>query len=136
MATPNRIEFEYDAAHDVVIARARWTLATRADCIAWRQQWHDGLAPYSKARKPDVVIVLDEFHVLGEAVLCWGEYRADLVKNDMRISFRVNPELRVRVGILTSGVAYDAATAEAPTVADATAGILAARAARAGKPGG
>jgi len=126
-ASPQKIEVEFDSRNDLLIARPKWDLKTRADVQAWHKNWIDVLAPYAKDKRPDVVVVLDEFRVSGEAIKIWGEYRADLNSKYFGISYRVNPESRVRIAILTSGVAYNSATAEAPTIQDAVKAILAVR---------
>jgi len=124
-SSPQKVEVSYDAARRVVIAHPRWTLTTAADVQAWLQDWKDALKPYPP--KSDIVVILDDFHVRGEAFTAWGEARAELTKNYFGVSFRVNIEPLVRAAALTSGVLYNSVTAEAPTVEAAIEGILAAR---------
>jgi hypothetical protein len=119
------IEVEHDVFNDLLIARPRWTLITRQDVEAWHAMWIQVLKPFRK--KIDLVIVLDDFRVSGEAAMVWGEARADLDKHHFGLSYRVHSSVVVRVGTLTSGVTYNAATAEAPTVELAVEGIKTAR---------
>jgi hypothetical protein len=121
------IEFRYDLVNDIVIATPRCTLRTREDVLAWHQEWKQGLRQFTLEHKPDVIIVLDEFHVVDAALPLWGEYRAELNSQDMGISFRVRPTPPVRVTVITSGVRYRAQTAEADTVEAAIEGIRAIR---------
>jgi len=125
--SPQTIEIRHDTANDILIARPRWTLATKADVVAWHKNWVDLLTPYVAKKKPDIVVVLDEFRITGEAITLWGEYRADLNKNYFGISYRVNADSKVHITTLTSGMNYNASTAEAPTVEDAIQAILAVR---------
>jgi hypothetical protein len=119
------IRFEHDQEHDVVIATPRWTIATEEDCRLWQKQWVDYLQPHG--RKLDCIMVLDEFHVAPEIAAVWGKYRAEINKRYIRFSFRVHSDLRVRTFTLTSGIRYDAATAEAISVEAGIEGILDAR---------
>ncbi|WP_163996962.1 hypothetical protein [Pyxidicoccus caerfyrddinensis] len=113
------IDFRYDPVNDIVIAIVQWTLSTREDVLAWHQEWKRGLRQFTLEHKPDVVIVLDDFHVRDEALSLWGEYRADLNNHYMRITYRVRADTAVRVTIITSGVRFNAPTAEAPSVEEA-----------------
>lgn len=113
------IDFRYDLVNDIVIATVHWTLRTREDVAAWHQEWKQGLKQFTLEHKPDVVIVLDDFHVQDEALSLWGEYRADLNKKYMGITYRVRGDTAVRVTILTSGMRFNAPTAEANTVEEA-----------------
>jgi hypothetical protein len=121
----NQIQFEYDALHDLVVARPSWVIVTEDDCRLWRQQWVDYLEKFG--RKVDCVMVLDEFQVDGGIASTWGRYRAEVNREYIRFSFRVHSALRVRTFILTSGIRYDAASAEAASVEAAIEGILEAR---------
>jgi hypothetical protein len=122
---PGTIDFKYDATNDIVVAVPRWTIASREDCELWYSQWAAQLSKYG--RKVDCVVVLDEFHVDARIASEWGEYRAKLNTSYFRHSFRVHADPTVKLFIQTSGVRFNAATGEAPTVEDAIAGILAAR---------
>jgi hypothetical protein len=121
------IDFRYDPVNDIVIAIVQWTLSTREDVLAWHQEWKRGLRQFTLEHKPDVVIVLDDFHVRDEALSLWGEYRADLTNKYMGISYRVRGDTAVRVTIITSGVRYNASTAEANSVEEAVECIKAIR---------
>ena len=120
-----RIRFTYDTEEDVVIATPEWTIETEEDCEVWRQQWVDYLEPYG--RKMDCVMVLDDFHVAADVASFWGKLRAEINRKYLRHSFRVHAEMRVRTFALTSGIRFDAATAEAVSVEAAIEGIRDAR---------
>jgi hypothetical protein len=121
----NEIRFEYDAEHDLVIATPFWTIVTEEDCRLWHRQWVSYLEPHG--RKLDCIMVLDEFRVAPEIAPVWGRYRAEINRKYIRFSFRVHSDLRVRTFILTSGIRYDAASAEAASVEAGVEGILDAR---------
>jgi hypothetical protein len=120
-----RIRFKYDPHDDVVVATPEWSIETEQDCEVWRQQWVDFLEPYG--RKMDCVMVLDHFHVAAGIAAAWGKHRAEINKKYIRYSFRVNSEMQVRTFALTSGIRYDAASAEAVSVEAAIEGIRDAR---------
>jgi hypothetical protein len=122
---PGTIDFKYDDTNDIVIAVPKWMIASKEDCEVWYGQWVARLSKYG--RKVDCVVVLDAFHVDARIASVWGEYRAKLNTNYFRHSFRVHADPTVKLFIQTSGVRFNAATGEAPTVEDAIAGILAAR---------
>jgi hypothetical protein len=125
---PGKIHFKYDAANDIVIATPRWRIVTAQDCDTWLNEWAAHLSTYG--RKVDCVVVLDEFHVDARIASEWGEYRARLNNTYFRHSYRVHADQTVKLFIHTSGVRFNAATGEAPTVEDAIAGILAERSRR------
>jgi hypothetical protein len=123
---PGRIDFEYDATKDIVIATPHWRIVTKADCEVWYAQWDSHMSKYK--RKMDCVVVLNDFHVDAGIASAWGEYRARLNIDYFRHSFRVNADKTVKLFIKTSGVRFNAATGEAESVEAAIEGIMAARA--------
>jgi hypothetical protein len=124
---PGKMKFEYDKENDIVLATPVWHIKDEDDCEVWYNQW----VSYSKQfeRKMDVIMVLDEFKVESTIASHWGEFRARINKDHIRYGYRVNPELTVSIYIKTSGVRYNAASAEAATVEDAIQAIKDARAA-------
>jgi hypothetical protein len=122
---PGTIDFRYDDVNDVVIAVPKWVIASKDDCEVWYGQWVAQLSKYG--RKVDCVVVLDDFHIDAGIASAWGEYRAKLNTDYFRHSFRVHADPTVKLFIQTSGVRFNAASGEAPTVEDAVAGILDAR---------
>jgi hypothetical protein len=122
---PGKIHFTYDPVNDIVIATPRWSITTEQDCHAWLEEWAAHLSTYG--RKVDCVVVLDDFHVDAQIASQWGEYRARLNNTYFRHSYRVNADPTVKLFIQTSGVRFNAATGEAPSVEGAIAGILDAR---------
>ena len=119
---PGTIDFRYDAAKDIVVAVPNWNIVTKQDCEVWYGQWYNHLSKYK--RKIDCIVVLDDFHVDPAIAATWGEYRAKLNKEHFRYSYRVNADPTVRLFCKTSGVRFNAASAEAPTVEDAIEGIM------------
>jgi len=122
---PGKIDFQYDAAKDIVLATPHWRLATKEDCERWFDQWDGYLSKFK--RKVDCVVVLDDFHVDPAIAPAWGQYRAKLNIAYFRHSFRVNADATVKLFIKTSGVRFNAATGEAASVEAAIEGILEAR---------
>jgi hypothetical protein len=122
---PGTIDFKYDAAQDIVIATPSWRIVTKEDCEVWFREWQSYLTKFK--RKVDCIVVLDDFHVDPAIAPAWGEYRAKLNIDYFRHSFRVNADPTVRLFCKTSGVRFNAASAEAPSVEDAILGILDAR---------
>jgi len=121
------IDFRYDLVNDIVIATVHWTLRTREDVAAWHLEWKQGLKHFTLEHKPDVVIVLDDFHVADEVLSLWSEYRADLNNHYMGITYCVRSSPAVRVTVLASGARYNAQTSEADPVEAAIEGIRAIR---------
>ena len=112
--SPQRIDFTYLEARDIVLATPRWHIATEADCEAWYHQWVAYLSGFG--RKIDCVMVVDEFRVHPSVSGAWGRWRAKLVNEHVRHSCRVNQEWAVKIFTLTSGTRYHAATDEALSV--------------------
>jgi hypothetical protein len=119
------IDFTYDAARDLVIARPVWTIATLEDCEVWHKQWSDYLSRFG--RKMDCIIVLDDFHVEQPIATLWGEYRARLTNEHHRFSCRVRSDWNVRTAVLASGALHNVAASEADSVDKAIEVIRAAR---------
>jgi hypothetical protein len=122
---PGRIDFQYDAATDIVIATPHWRLSTKEDCEVWYDQWDGHMSKYR--RKMDCVVLLHDFHVDAAIASVWGEYRAKLNITYFRHSYRVNADPTVKLFIKTSGVRFNAATGEAQSLEAAIDGILEAR---------
>jgi len=124
-AARGRIEFQYDAVNDLIIATPRWTIETEADVDAWYEQY----ASYAQkfGRKMDMVIVLDHFEIKPGIGVTWGVARGRIHKQFTRFNYRVHASNRVKLFVNTSGVRYNVATEEAATIEDAIEGILAAR---------
>ncbi|WP_164017225.1 hypothetical protein [Pyxidicoccus trucidator] len=121
------IDFRYDLVNDIVIATVHWTLRTRDDVLAWHEEWKQGLKHFTLEHRPDVVIVLDDFQVVDDALALWGEYRADLCNHYMGITYRVRTSTDGRATFRTSGARYNAQTADANSVEAAIEGIRAIR---------
>ena len=122
---PGKIDFTYDEARDIIVAVPRWSISTDQDCDTWFKEWAGYLSTYG--RKVDCIVVLDDFHVDARIASRWGEYRALLNNTYFRHSFRVHADQTVKIFIQTSGVRFNAATGEAPTLEDAIEGVLDAR---------
>ena len=122
---PGTIDFQYDAARDIIIATPKWHLVTKEDCETWYAQWDKYLSRFR--RKVDCVVLLSDFHVDPAIAPAWGEYRAKLNIAYFRHSYRVQADSVVKLFVKTSGVRFNAATSEAETVEAAIEGILDAR---------
>jgi hypothetical protein len=118
------IDFTYDERNDIVIFTLHWKIETKADVFLWYQQHLTYLKRFPE--KKDVILVLDDFVVTPSIGVFWGEQRAKLAL-EMLSSFRVHLKSQAQFYTNTSGIKYNATTAEAATVEDAIAGILAAR---------
>lgn len=119
------IQWHYDQANAVLVAKVQWSIRTADDVAAWLQQWKDIFARYP--RKVDLVAVMDEFHVDAAMAPAWGRQRAELLREHTRFSCRVSCSPKVHTFVITSGIRYDAAADEAPTVEAALEKIRAAR---------
>lgn len=108
------IDFKYDETNDVVIATLHWSIESVEDCKIWYQQWVDFLAPFK--RKMDVVMILDDFHVKASYSVEWGQYRARVIHDYTRFTYRVNADLSTGIFVKTSGARYNASTNEANSV--------------------
>jgi hypothetical protein len=122
---PGTIDFEHDAANDIIIAVPKWNIVTKEDCEVWFRQWEDEVSRHG--HKVDCIMILDDFHVDARIASQWGEYRAKVNNLYTRHSFRVNADPTVKLFIQTSGVRFNAASGEAATVEGAIEGILDAR---------
>ena len=111
------IDFKHDTINDVVIAIPKWNIQTKEDCEVWYKQWEDFLSKFN--RKMDAIMVLNDFNVESGIAAEWGEYRAKLINNYTRFSYRVNPNLVTGIFIKTSGVRYNASSKEANSLESA-----------------
>lgn len=105
------IDFEYDAARDVVIATPRWQLETEDDVRAWYAQYEAYFEPLG--RRMDVVFVLDDFDIRPAIGVFWGEHRARMQQRYTRYSVRIHLRLGVKLYVGTSGKRHGAMTDEA-----------------------
>jgi hypothetical protein len=124
-AVKGHIDFEYDSTNDVVIATPHWLIEDESDVQEWYAQYERYFRRFG--RKVDAVMVLDDFEIKTAIGPRWGEARARLLNTFTVRSFRVHATAKVQTFTNTSGARYNAATQEAPTVADAIEGIKAAR---------
>jgi hypothetical protein len=122
---PERMFFKYDKQNDIVIATPNWNIVDENDCQVWYDEWVSYLKIFN--RKMDCIMVLDDFKVNPEIASRWGEYRAKINRDHIRYGYRVNPDFSVSIHIKTSGIRYNAASAEAASVEDAIEAIKAAR---------
>ncbi len=120
-----KIKFQYDAANDLVIVTPYWKIETQEDCEAWFKQYVDYFGLFH--RKVDVVFVLDDFVVSSQIVTVWSEYRARVIKNYVRLSYRVNSNSMVNIMVKASSFKYNAISQDADSIEGAIEGIKAAR---------
>src|SRR5688572_10513496 len=119
------IDFRHDKTNDVIIATVFWDIKTEEDVRVWAQQWHDHLGPMK--RKVDLIIVLDNLKLDPRVGKVWGEQRAKIIKAYTRFSYRVHTNIVARTFTATSGVLYEASSAESPSIPNAIEGIQLAR---------
>jgi hypothetical protein len=112
-----KIKFIHDTVNDIVIAEPIWKVSTIEDCEIWFSQWADYLNTFN--RKMDCIMVLDDFIVDSAISSKWGEYRARVVNNFTRFSYRVDSNLATGIYIKTSGITYNACSKEAISVESA-----------------
>jgi hypothetical protein len=122
---PGTMNFTYDDVNDIVIAAPQWNIRSKEDCEVWYKQWVSHLTKFG--RKVDCIMILDDFHVDTSIASEWGEYRAKINNAHIRYSFRVHADPTVKLFVQTSGIRFNAAAGEAPTVEGAIEGILDAR---------
>lgn len=119
------MKFQYDWKQDVVVATPDWKIETREDCEVWFKQYMDFLAPF--CRKVDVVFVLDNFVVASNIVNVWAEYRINLLKNYVRLSYRVNSSRLLNLLVASSSRQSNVISQDAESVEAAIADISASR---------
>ncbi len=119
------VDFKYDVRNDVVIATPRWHMETAEDCRIGFGQCDDYFRQFP--RKIDVIFVFDYFTMSGNVMTLWGEYRARMIENYIRISYRVNPKMLVSIASMTSNAKYKTPNREAKSVEDAIAALKAER---------
>ena len=111
------IDFECDAARDVVLATPRWRIETEDDVREWYAQYEAYFEPLG--RRVDVIFVLDHFELRPALGVLCGEYRARMQQRYTRNSIRVHPSLGVKLYVRTSGNRHGAMTDEAPDLESA-----------------
>lgn len=119
------MQFQYDWKKDVVIATPNWKIETREDCEAWFRQYMDFLTPF--CRKVDVIFVLDNFVVASNIVNVWAEYRINLLKNYVRLSYRVNSSRLLNLLVASSSRQSNIISQDAESIDAAIADISASR---------
>jgi hypothetical protein len=94
-------------------------------------RWYQMHAGYFGGRfqdRKDVIVINDAFDVLPKVAALWGQYRAKLHETYIRFSVRVNSNPRVRLTTNTSAARYTISALETPSLEEAIAAILGARA--------
>jgi hypothetical protein len=117
-ASNGTVEFRYDDARDIVIARPRWTLATVSDVSRWYQMSLAYFMARYRGRK-DVVVHNDDFDVVPRLSTLWGQYRALLHDSRMSRCVTVGTSARVQMATNASSVQHGVHTFERATVEDA-----------------
>ena len=126
MAKRGTIDFQYDEAHDLIVAIPHWNIETKEDVLLWFGQYETYMRTFN--RKMDFVVVLDDFTIGPSIGPFWGEHRAKIHQLYTRFNYRVHSSNRVKLFVNTSGARYNVSTEEAATVEDAIKAIEDARA--------
>jgi hypothetical protein len=124
---PGHMEFTYDDDNDIVTAIPKWHIQTEEECRLWHDEWVEYLQKFG--RKMDCIMILTNFKLDADIGSVWGRYRAEINNRFIRYGYRVNPDMAVSLYVKTSGIRYNAATAEAADYDSAVKAIMAARAA-------
>ncbi len=119
------MQFQYDWKQDVVIATPHWKIETREDCEVWFRQYMDYLTPF--CRKVDMIFVLDNFIVASNIISVWAEYRIKLLKNHVRLPYRVHSNRLLNLLLANSSRESNVISQDADSIEAAIAGITAAR---------
>jgi hypothetical protein len=117
------VDFHEEPEHQVVVARARWTLDSTSEVMRW-YQLHANYFSGRFVGARDLVSIHDDFDVVPKVAELWGSYRAKLHERWVRLSVGVNSNARVQAAIDTSGARYGVSTAVAATVEQAIHSIL------------
>jgi len=108
------MEFSYDSENDIVIATPHWRIETKEDSEIWYNQWVDYMSKFDK--KMDAIMILNDFYVKAAYSVEWSKYRAKILQEYTRFTYRINPELTTGIFIKTSGARYNVSTKEASSV--------------------
>ncbi|MDD2775110.1 MAG: hypothetical protein PHU06_04065 [Gallionella sp.] len=119
------MQFQYDWKQDVVIATPNWKIESREDCDVWFKQYMDFLTPF--CRKVDVIFVLDNFVVASNIINVWAEYRINLLRNYVRLPYRVHSNRLLNLLLANSSRESNVISQDADSVEEAIAGITASR---------
>ncbi|MDD4962636.1 MAG: hypothetical protein PHI11_01815 [Gallionella sp.] len=119
------MQFQYDWKQDVVIATPNWKIESREDCDVWFKQYMDFLTPF--CRKVDVIFVLDKFVVASNVINIWAEYRINLLRNYVRLPYRVHSNRLLNLLLANSSRESNVISQDADSIEEAIAGITAAR---------
>jgi hypothetical protein len=119
------MQFQYDWKQDVVIATPNWKIESREDCEVWFKQYMDFFMPF--CRKVDVIFVLDNFVVASNIINIWAEYRINLLRNYVRLPYRVHSNRLLNLLLANSSRESNVISHDADSIEEAIAGITAAR---------
>ncbi len=119
---PGHIRFRNNIQHRIVIAEPHWHIDNEEDCKAWAAEWRQAMSTFSG--KIDCVLLLDDFHVTAAIAQVWGKYRAEVVRDVFRFSYRVNQSKNVSLTSKTSSILYDVQSREAISEEGGIEGIL------------
>jgi hypothetical protein len=125
-----RIKFSYRAVLDVVVADVDWTVETEEDVLQWYEEYRaffSGRFP----RKVDLILELSKFHISPRIATLLGEYRARVLAEFTRRSYRVNQAHRERTFMYTSSALHGAPANHYESIEDAIKAMLADREAEA-----
>jgi hypothetical protein len=123
-----RIKFSHRALLDVVVAEVDWTIETEEEVLLWYEEYRSFFTGRF-TRKVDLILELSKFHVAPRVATLMGEYRARVLSEFTRRSYRVKQSSRERTFMYTSSAIHGAPANHYNSIDDAIAAMLADRAA-------
>jgi hypothetical protein len=123
---PGKIRFTYRAALDVVVADVDWTLESEEDVLSWYEEYKTYFADRFP-RKVDIILELSDFHVSSRIGTFFGKYRAQVLSEFTRRSYRVNQQARERTFMYTSSALHGAPANHFASIDEAITALLADR---------
>ncbi len=122
---PGQIRFKHRAAIDVVVAYVDWAVETEDDMRAWYEEYRQFFARLG--RKMDLVLELTNFRVNPRVATAFGEYRARVLRDFTKRSYRVNQAPREKTFMYTSSAIHGAPSNHYESIEAAVAALLADR---------
>ncbi len=129
---PGTLKFTYRAHLDYLIAKVDWSLETEDDVLVWTEQYRTYFTAHFD-RKVDLILELSDFQVSPRIGTFFGKYRAQILGDFTRRSYRVNQAPRERTFMYTSSALHGAAANHYTTIEAAVEALLADRKAEPGR---
>ncbi|HXX68414.1 MAG TPA: hypothetical protein VEK07_14590 [Polyangiaceae bacterium] len=123
---PGTINFSYRPAVDAVVATVDWSLETEEDVRSWYEEYRAYFVGRFR-RKVDLILELSDFHVSPTVATLFGQYRARILDQFTKRSYRVNQRSRERTFMYTSAALHGAPANHFTSIDAAIAALLADR---------